>query len=87
MIHMKVYEHRQFLYAEIANYTELEKKNWEGQLPKTTKADKQKHGYGLKSIVRTAEKYGGTVNVDIKDHWFILRLLFPGQGAAIEKQH
>lgn len=77
MIHIKVSEHRQFVYVEIGNYTEMETKNWEGRFPKTTKADKQEHGYGLKSIVQVTEKYGGTVSADIEDHWFVLRLLFP----------
>ena len=35
----------------------------DGNLPKTTKTDARYHGYGLKSIYDTAEKYGGTAEI------------------------
>ena len=30
----------------------------------TSKADKENHGYGLKSVNETVEKYNGTVNIN-----------------------
>lgn len=47
--------------------------------PVTTKADSKNHGYGVKSIAATAEKYGGTATVETKDGWFELRILIPMQ--------
>lgn len=47
------------------------------ELPRTTKADKSQHGYGLKSIRATAEKYGGTVTVRAEAGWFTLGVLIP----------
>ncbi|HJD20745.1 MAG TPA: GHKL domain-containing protein [Candidatus Gemmiger faecigallinarum] len=35
------------------------------------------HGYGIRSVRATAEKYGGTVTVHCEDNWFILRVLVP----------
>ncbi len=46
-------------------------------LPATTKNDKRYHGYGLKSIRSTVEKYGGSVAVHGEDGWFELGILIP----------
>jgi signal transduction histidine kinase len=46
-------------------------------LPVTTKRDKDNHGFGLKSIRYAAEKYGGTMTINIEENWFILRILLP----------
>ena len=49
----------------------------EGALPETTKPDKRYHGYGLKSIRSTVEKYGGTLSINGTDGWFDLDILIP----------
>ena len=49
----------------------------DGMLPETSKADKRYHGYGLKSIRSTVEKYGGTLAVKGEDGWFDLNILIP----------
>lgn len=36
----------------------------------TTKADREKHGFGLKSVEETAAKYGGVVLMDAKEKSF-----------------
>ena len=41
----------------------------------TTKKDSQRHGYGLKSIKRTAERYFGEVLTDGKDRVFTLTVI------------
>ncbi len=46
-------------------------------LPVTRKADKDNHGFGLKSIRDIAEKYHGFLNIDMKGGIFVLRLSFP----------
>ena len=46
-------------------------------LPRTTKREKGLHGYGLKSIQATVEKYGGSVTVHAENGWFELRVLIP----------
>ena len=35
------------------------------------------HGYGVRTVRATAQKYGGTVTVHCEDNWFILRVLLP----------
>lgn len=49
---------------------------FEDGLPKTTKAETGWHGYGLKSIRRVAEKYGGQATV-LVDEMFHLTILIP----------
>lgn len=43
----------------------------------TTKNNKDYHGYGVKSIRKTVEKYDGTVTIRTEDGWFLLSILFP----------
>jgi hypothetical protein len=45
--------------------------------PETTKDDTGYHGFGLKSIRYTAEKYNGTITIHTENDWFILRVLVP----------
>ncbi len=44
-------------------------------LPKTTKGDTVKHGFGLKSINQVAEKYGGAMNCSFEGGWFKVKVL------------
>ena len=44
----------------------------EGALPMTDKKDKNAHGMGLLNIKSTAEKYGGTMDFQVRDKAFVL---------------
>lgn len=46
-------------------------------IPFTSKKDTRYHGFGVKSIYKTAEKYGGTASVHAENGWFELRVLIP----------
>ena len=46
-------------------------------LPRTTKRDKRYHGYGLKSMQATVEKYGGSFSINGANGWFDLDILIP----------
>lgn len=48
-----------------------------GDLPVTTKADKEYHGYGMLSMKTVVEKYGGTLAVEIRGNVFCLNIMFP----------
>ena len=73
---MTVAVQKSFLLLRFENYYEgtLE---FEGGLPVTTKKDKAYHGFGIKSIRYTAEKYGGSVTVAAKDNWFEMKVPLP----------
>lgn len=76
LIHLEVYAKKDFLVICCENYCPTPPV-FEHGLPVTTKADREYHGYGLKSMRYTAQKYGGTMTVQAKDEWFQLTLLFP----------
>lgn len=46
-------------------------------LPKTSKSDKENHGYGLKSIQYVAEKHNGNMSINVKDNWFTVNIMLP----------
>ena len=76
LIHLEVYAKKDFLVIRCENYCPAPPVFQDG-LPMTTKADREYHGYGLKSMRYTAQKYGGTMTVQAKDEWFQLTPLFP----------
>ena len=76
LIHVTVTQQKNFLMIRFENYFEGKLNVKEGRLA-TTKKEKQFHGYGIKSIRYTANKYEGAVDIDTKDHWFDLKILIP----------
>jgi hypothetical protein len=76
LIRVALYSQNKFILICIENYFEGIIKQENG-LPSTTKSDKGSHGFGLKSIRYTAEKYGGFMTINIEEAWFILRILLP----------
>ena len=77
LIHISVSEQKGFIFVKIANYCEDPVEIKSGKMPETTKANKKNHGFGLKSIRQSVEKYGGTVTIVMDQSWFVLNLLFP----------
>lgn len=80
IIRAAVYQENQFVIIRFENYYESEfhtEKTGGVRLPKTTKKEKEYHGFGIKSIRSSAEKYGGTMTIQAEDNWFYLRLLIP----------
>lgn len=76
LIHVSVSRQKNFLIIIFENYYEEELKYQEGN-PVTTKKEKEYHGYGLKSIRYTVNKYDGAVNIDARENWFHLKILIP----------
>ena len=76
MIHVLVFQKKQFLILKFENYFEGELKLNKG-LPITTKKDTVNHGYGLKSINVITQKYNGVAKVYTEGQWFELDLVFP----------
>lgn len=54
----------------------------ENGLPLTTKADKENHGYGVKSMRNIAEFYGGDIHFSVADNNFALLIMVPVPAAA-----
>lgn len=65
-----------FLLIRIENYCDVPI-NFIDDTPVSTKADKQLHGFGLKSVRKSVEKYQGHINVEQVKNWFIVTVLIP----------
>lgn len=65
-----------FLLVRIENFCDKQVA-FEGDTPVTTKEDKQLHGFGLKSVRKTAEKYHGHLNLEQANGWFTVTILIP----------
>lgn len=76
LIHVSVSRQRGFLRIQIQNRCPEDMVTGD-ELPGTTKGDRRYHGYGLKSIRATAEKYGGSIAVHGEKGWFDLGVLIP----------
>lgn len=81
LIKLAVYSQNNFLMIRFENYIRHQIPMEDG-IPPTTKKDSSRHGYGIKSIKHTAEKYGGTVTIHTENNWFVLRILLPLQPPA-----
>jgi sensor histidine kinase regulating citrate/malate metabolism len=76
VINVKIFTQGQLLMIQVQNYYEGDLSFSEG-LPVTTKNRKKEHGYGLKSIKHTVEKYGGSVTIHAESQLFGLQILLP----------
>jgi hypothetical protein len=76
LIQLSVSRQKQFLMIRISNYFEGTLSFQDG-LPQTTKGDRAFHGYGVKSIRSCAEKYGGSMSVDVVEQTFSVQILIP----------
>lgn len=76
LIRLSVNRNRGFLQIRVENRFSGEVQVV-GGLPRTTKTDTKNHGYGVKSIAMTAEKYGGSAAFRVHDGWFELGILIP----------
>lgn len=79
LIKVALYARDRFVLLTFENYFTGELRREDGDIV-TRRADRTRHGYGLKSIRYTAEKYGGSMTVNVEDDWFILRVLLPIPG-------
>ncbi len=77
MIKLAVYKQHSFLMMRFENYFEDTISFNEDGIPKTTKKDRNFHGFGIKSIKNVVAKYDGSVTINAEGNWFILRILIP----------
>lgn len=75
IISVKVVTQGEVLIIQIQNYYDKELRFKDG-IPETTK-DVNVHGYGMKSLRYTAEKYNGTMSVTAENQIFNLQILLP----------
>jgi sensor histidine kinase regulating citrate/malate metabolism len=76
LIHVTVSQLNDFVMIRIENYFEGELKQ-DGNEYVTTKDDSRNHGYGIKSIKYTADKYDGAVHINAENNWFDIKIAIP----------
>lgn len=76
VIQVSVFPKGNFQMIRVRNYGE-KKPVFQDGLPVSTKEDREYHGYGLKSIRYTAEKYGGGITCVAGEDYFSLQVLLP----------
>lgn len=79
IIHVTVSAKNKFVLIQFQNYCEV-KPNEDKRgvrLFESSKADKRNHGFGLKSIQYTVDKYDGTMKAGMNKDWFELKILIP----------
>ena len=76
LIHLQVSERQGFLFIMLSNYCDTQMEFQNG-LPMTTKTDAKNHGYGVKSIKKAVEKYGGSVTWTQRNDEFEMKALIP----------
>lgn len=79
LINLKVSQKGQFLIIKLDNYDLSDLEFSSEQLPKTSKADKNRHGIGLKSIQYICDKYQGHMTFSKENNWVTLKMIFPIQ--------
>ncbi len=75
-IALRVVKRGGMLSVHVENYCEEVPVFIDG-LPRSTKGDDRFHGFGMKSIRYSVEKYGGTVQAEISGSLFCLNILIP----------
>lgn len=75
-IHLSVRSANQLLLIHAENHFEGVLELRDG-LPVTTKADRDSHGYGMLSIRRVVQKYGGNLVVSSEDQLFQIDIVIP----------
>ena len=76
LIRLALFAQNDFVLMRFENYYEGALRFENGVLS-TKKADRADHGYGIKNIRYTVEKYSGSVTIHAEDNWFVLRILIP----------
>ena len=75
-ISLNVAEKNGFVCIRVENYCPTRPEMYNG-LPVTSKADKTRHGFGLRSVQYITEKYGGTMHIGTEGDLFVVSLLIP----------
>lgn len=86
LIHITVSQVNDFVMIGIENYYEGTLRT-DGENFLTTKKDEQYHGYGIKSIKYTADRYDGAVYINTDNNWFDIKIAIPKRNSqSVEEE-
>ena len=77
LIHLSVSKKKNFIFIQMENYCEGDLQIGRNQLPMTSKSNQKEHGYGMRSMKQSVEKYGGSMAYRLENGWFELKILIP----------
>lgn len=75
-IKVRINPYKEYLFIEILNPSIVNPIDEEGRLI-TTKQDKEKHGFGIKSMESAVEKYDGMLSYEYNNGEFVLNIMLP----------
>lgn len=78
LLHLQVQNTAGLMMIHVENYLE-DVLGFQGGLPVTTQEDRERHGFGLKSVRYLAEKHGGAMSVTAENNRFMVDLAIPIQ--------
>ncbi|MCF0134261.1 MAG: GHKL domain-containing protein [Blautia sp.] len=84
MISVRILQKNHFAVIQIENPYEGSVSMQEGKI-RTTKSDKDYHGFGIKSMRHIAEKYNGSLSVKTDNGMFLLYAVLPVEGEAMRR--
>lgn len=87
IITLKIKYINDYLIITATNPTNKEFTSKELSSIKTTKSDKENHGYGLKIIQAICKKYNGHFELNYQNHNFIVSIMIECKGEANEKRN
>lgn len=76
IVRVTVFARKGFLIMRFINYYDHEI-IFQNDIPQTTKSNTHNHGYGIKSIKKSVEKYNGNLSITSENKWFIVSILIP----------
>lgn len=76
LLKLSLYSQANLVMIKIENYYENKLRYYNGQLL-TTKGNQEYHGFGLKSIKSSVEKYNGSLTINTENNWFTILILIP----------
>lgn len=76
VIAVTVFNRNELAILQVENYYDRQLQFRDG-LPRSSKGDDAYHGFGMKSIQRTAEKYNGSISVRTEENIFVLSIVLP----------
>lgn len=75
-IAVRIWKRDLFAVIQIEN-SYFEELTFVGGMPRTTKKEKENHGFGIESISAIAEKYRGTIHITAENGFFTLTIVLP----------
>ena len=82
-VNFEIKRTNQFFVIKISNSTagKVDSVEMLSKTGYTTKKDTEHHGFGLRNIEKTVEKYSGIVKIDTDEDEFILTIMFPRENS------